>query len=423
MIHYITPTGIASAWVANELRIVEAAGIPYQLHSMRPSRQQFFASDWARRLDARTRLIYPVPGPALAWSLLTAPFRFRLRFFGALANALLGSRESTRNRLAALGHFAIACHWARGLQGEPVALIHSQWIHSAGTIGMYGAWLLGVSFSFTGHAADLFRDRVALRDKIRRADFIICISEFHRRFYLEEGARPEQLHIAYCGIDVDQMAPRPGKRGDGEPFTILSSGRLVGKKGFDVLIDACAQLKRRGRRFRCVIAGDGPLEDDLRAHVARHALEEQVQLTGSPLRQEDIPAFMHTGDVYALACVRAADGDIDGLPQMLMEAMACGLPAISSDLVGIPDLIQDGETGMLLPPGDAGALASALERMMDEPALAKRLAEAGRRRILEVFDIRTSLEPLLDLFRARVAGAARGPERPAVALTGEEPAS
>ena len=407
MIHYITPTGIASAWVANELRIVGGAGIPCRLHSMRASNQKFFASDWARRLDTDTRLIYPLPLGALIASMAAAPRLFGRRFWAALANALFGKRESLRTRVAGVAHFAAACHWARGLRTERVDHIHSQWIHSGGTIGMYGAWLLGVPFSFTGHAADLFRDRCALRDKIRRAAFIICISDFHRRFYLEQGARPEQLHVAYCGIYVDEMTPRPAGAPANEVFTILSSGRLVEKKGFALLLDACAVLKSRGRRFRCVIGGDGPLEPSLRARIARHGLEGVVEMTGKPLKQEEIPAFMHTGDAYALPCVWASDGDVDGLPQMLMEAMACGLPAVSTDLVGIPDLIEDGKTGLLVKTGDVAALAGALERLMDDRALAGRLADAGRRRILADFDIQTSLDPLIRLFRARLESAPR----------------
>ena len=136
--------------------------------------------------------------------------------------------------------------------------IHAQWAHSCGTIGMYGAWLLGVPFSFTGHATDLFRDRVALHDKIRRAEFIICISSFHREFYKKHGARDEQLHLAYCGIDVSDFAPSPSPNRCGERLRILSSGRLVEKKGFPYLIDACRLLADRGVPFECVIAGSGP---------------------------------------------------------------------------------------------------------------------------------------------------------------------
>jgi glycosyltransferase involved in cell wall biosynthesis len=357
-------------------------------------------------MGRETNYLYPLPPVATLVNALAAPVRFGTRFAAAFWNALTGERESLRIRAVTLWHLVVACHWAATLRGQDVRHIHSQWIHSGGTVAMYGAWLLGTSFSFTGHAADLFRNRAALRDKIRRADFIICISDFHRRFYLDNGARPEQLRIAYCGIDTSHFAPRPRNRAEGEPFRILSSGRLVEKKGFRVLIEACAILKARGLDFTCAIAGSGPLDSALRAQVRDAGLDGRVTLTGEALKQEAIPDFMEGGDVYCLPCVWASDNDVDGLPQMLMEAMACGLPAVSTDLVGIPDLVIDGQTGLLVPPEDATALADALQRMAGDPALAQRLAAAGRAHVITDFDLGTCLEPLLDQYRKRLEPSA-----------------
>jgi glycosyltransferase involved in cell wall biosynthesis len=270
---------------------------------------------------------------------------------------------------------------------------------------MYGAWLLDRSFSFTGHAADLFRNRQALATKIARADFIVCISEFHRQFFIGNGADPAKLIVVYCGIDTDHFTPRLRAREAGRPFHILSSGRLVEKKGFADLIRACALLRDSGLDFRCTIGGSGEDEAALRAQIAEAGLGARVTLTGKALKQEDIPDFMAEGDVYALPCVWASDNDVDGLPQMLMEAMGCGLPAISTRLVGIPDLIRDGETGLLVEPGDVEALADALARIAADPLLALRLSEAGHRHLVAMFDINNCLEPLLDKFRARLETA------------------
>lgn len=400
MIHYMTIQGVGDAWVGNELRGVKAAGIPVALHALRRPAKTFFSSGDIAALDRETRTIYPLSkGRALA-ALIAAPFRFGGRFWRALGSALFGPRESLRIRALGLWHLAVACHWAAGLRGERVSLIHSQWAHAGASVAMYGARLLGVPFSFTGHAADLFRERAALRAKIRAAEFIVCISEFHRRFYLSEGARPEQLFVVYCGIDTSHFTPVRRARPAGAPIRILSSGRLVEKKGFDVLIEALALLKAGGRPFEAVIAGSGPLEADLRARIAAKGLEDRVTLTGEALKQEDIPAFMATGDIYTLPCQRAPDGDIDGLPQMLVEAMACGLPSVSTDLVGIPDLVADGETGLLIPSEDAPALAAALARLDDDAALADRLAVAGREIVLSRFDLSTCLEPLLGRYRS-----------------------
>jgi glycosyltransferase involved in cell wall biosynthesis len=405
MIHYMTPKGVGDAWVGNELRIVDRAGIAFVLHALNRPDQTYFSSPDIAALDDATRAIYPVGTLTILGACLAAPFRFGGRFFTALAEALTGPRETVRNRLVGLWHFALACHWAAGLQGDRVSHIHSQWIHSAGTVAMYGAWLLDRSFSFTGHAADLFRNRQALATKIARAEFIVCISEFHRGFYLENGARPEQLFVAYCGIDTRHFTPRRRPRDRNRPWHILSSGRLVEKKGFSDLVRACAILHDRGLDFRCTIAGSGPDDAALRAQIRAAGLDGLVTMTGKALKQEDIPAFMETGDVYALPCVWASDNDVDGLPQMLMEAMACGLPAVSTRLVGIPDLIRDGETGLLVAPNDPGALADALQRLEACDDLADRLSTAGYGHLVTTFDLDRCLDPLLDRFRQKTEAA------------------
>jgi colanic acid/amylovoran biosynthesis glycosyltransferase len=344
----------------------------------------------------------------VALSLLLAPLLFHRRLLAALSNALFGRREHLRARVMGLVHLAVACHAARAMRAapEPVSHIHSQWIHSCGTVAMYLAWLLDVPFSFTGHATDLFRDRCALLDKIERADFIICISTFHRDFYLQHGARPGQCVIAYCGIDPALFHPRRRPAQAERPYRILASGRLVEKKGFAILLDACGLLADRGERFECVVGGSGPLQAALNAQIERLQLGDRVSVTGQALQQEKIIDFMHDGDVYVLPCVWAADGDVDGLPQMLMEAMACGLPAVSTCLVGIPDLIRDGDTGVLVAPNDAATLADALQRLMHDRSLSQRLADAGLRWVHERFDLRTCLDPLIERYRQRLGPAA-----------------
>ncbi|MDC1287711.1 glycosyltransferase, partial [Gammaproteobacteria bacterium] len=364
MIHYITVDGVENATVGSELRRMKKADIPFVLHSLRRPGDTFFTSEEVAQIDRETRVLYPLPKLNFIRSVLVAPFHFRGRFFDALANALFSRRESFAIRLKSLGHFLVACYWAGLLRSEQVDLVHAQWIHSSGTVGMYGAWLIGAPFGFTGHAADLFRDRMALRDKIERADYIICISYFHRDFYLIYGARPEQLRLGYCGIDLDRFSFREPHLNKNEIFTILSSGRLVEKKGFNYLIDACKLLEDR-IDFKCIIAGSGELEDVLNRQIKEFGLGDRVIVTGKPLMQEEISDFMHSGDCYCLPCVWASDNDVDGLPQTLMEAMACGLPSVSTRLVGIPDLVIDNQTGILLEPDDAEAIAGAIRYLHD----------------------------------------------------------
>jgi len=190
----------------------------------------------------------------------------------------------------------------------------------------------------------------------------------------------------------------------------------VPKKGFADLIAACGVLRDRGVEVRCRIGGSGPLEKELRAQVAELGLDDRVELTGELLPQERIPDFMAAGHVYCLPCVWAPDGDVDGLPQMLMEAMACGLPAVSTRLVGIPDLIEHEHTGLLVEPGDVDALADALERLAGDRELRHRLAIAGRERVIETFDLDRCLEPLFRIFRGGTAPTSP-PPRPSEPLS------
>ncbi len=407
MIHYISTNGVAETWIANEIRVFHEAGLPVALHALREPDHLYFRSDWVRALHEGTHRIYPLPPLAFAVSVLLAPVLFGGRFWAALGNALFGRRENVRARLAGIAHLLVACHWARGLrqQDQPVHLIHAQMAHSSATIAMYGAWLLGTAFSFTGHAVDLFRDRVALDDKVRRAAFIACISTFHKDFYRQLGARDEQLVLVYTGTDLTRFTPRPPQDWPaGTPPHIVSTSRLIPKKGLTHLVEACRILATRGVAVRCTIAGSGPLADPLREQIRAASLDDRVQLTGKAMPQEDFPAFLHTADVFCLPCVKAPDGDMDGLPITLMEAMACGVPAVSTRLVGIPDLVIDDETGVLVEPGDPVALADALQGLLADPGRAARLAEAGRHHVQAQFNVETCLEPLIARFRTFLEG-------------------
>jgi glycosyltransferase involved in cell wall biosynthesis len=402
MIHYISTNGVAETWIANEIRVLNEAGLPVVLHALREPDHLYFRSDWVRALHQTTRRIYPLPPVSFATSLLLAPVLFWGRFWGALGNALFGRRENIRARVAGIAHLFVACHWARGLRRrkEPACVIHAQMAHSSATLAMYGAWLLGTRFSFTGHAVDLFRDRVALADKVRRAAFIACISTFHMDFYRRLGAREDQLVLVYTGTDLARFTPLPpGAHRPGTPPHIVSTCRLIPKKGLSHLIEACRILTERGIALRCTIAGSGPLADSLAEQIREAGLDDRVRLTSETMPQEDFPAFLHSADVFCLPCVKAPDGDMDGLPITLMEAMACGVPVVSTRLVGIPDLVIDDETGVLVEPGDRVALADALQALLASPERANRLAEAGRRHVQKRFNIATCLGPLICRFR------------------------
>jgi len=400
LIHYIASNGIGNPWVSLELSVLRREGIPFELHTMRMPQSVFYSSSWANELNESSRPIYPISPFQFVLSLLLAPFLFRSRFIASMWNAFSGKRESPRVRLAGIAHFLVACHWARMIRHENISHIHSQWAHSCATIGMYGAWLLGKTFSFTGHGADLWRDRCALEDKVKRSLFIACISEFHRDLYLKSGASPEQLIIVYCGINPDLFVPKKLNFEKDQPLHIRSSGRLVEKKGYEYLIDACKILVDKGIRIECTIVGNGPLDHSLQDRVRQLNLEECVHVPGKSITYEEMSAFLHEGDVYCLPCVWSSDNDADGLPAVLFEAMASGLPVVSTNLVGIPDLITDGVNGLLVAPCDADSLANAILRLHNNHELARKLAHEGYNTVRQKFNLATCVNPLVSQFRA-----------------------
>jgi colanic acid/amylovoran biosynthesis glycosyltransferase len=211
-IHYMTTIGVGDAWVGNELRVVSRAGIPFVLHALNRPAQTYFSSDDISAINRGTRVIYPLPKSRAAAAVLAAPFRFGGRFFGALWNALTGERESARIRAVGLWHLAVACHWAAGLRGEDVRLIHSQWIHSGGTVAMYGAWLLGVPFSFTGHAADSFATVQRCETRSGGPSSSSAYRSSTAAFSSTHGARPDQLWSSGLLRDRHRAfhAPAPG---------------------------------------------------------------------------------------------------------------------------------------------------------------------------------------------------------------------
>jgi len=271
--------------------------------------------------------------------------------------------------------------------------LHIHMAHAATTIGMYAAKALGIPFSFTGHAADLFRERCLLKEKLRRAAFVACISEWHRDWYRTICHRPDaEYPVIRCGVAVPD-APVPAR--SGPPLTLLGLGRLVPKKGFDVLIEACRILVGEGLAIECTIAGDGP---------EIHRL--QALADGLPVRfpgaiaNRDVPALLRGTDIFALPCQISPDGDRDGIPVVLMEAMAMGVCAVSGDLPTIRELILDNESGRLVPPGDPQALATCLRALAGDPSLRASLAREGRRRIEEEFSSGKNLARLLAAFNA-----------------------
>ena len=299
--------------------------------------------------------------------------------------------------------------------------LHAHFASWPATVAYFASRLSGVGFSFTAHAKDIYLNDVDagwLEERLAAARFVVTVCEFNRRHLLGRFDRiPEDaVRLVYNGIDLDFFALAPGPR---EPGLILSIGRLVPKKGFDVLVDACAILRGRGVPFRCAILGDGPERAALSARIDALRLSGSVELMGG-LTQDQILVWLRQASVMALACVEDRDGNRDALPTVLLEAMGTGCPVVSTELTGIPEIVESGRSGLLVPPGSSAALADALAAVLSAPALAGERARCARRRAEERFDLRKSASALEACFRAallRHKAAAKAP------LTRAQPAA
>lgn len=273
--------------------------------------------------------------------------------------------------------------------------------HFAGMAARTAFWVrqfFGIPYSFTAHANDIFAPRdfvVSLPKLIEAAAAVVTVSDYAagdlKARFPGSAAKIQRI---YNGVDLSRF--HPPDPGSGTP-AIVSIGRLIEKKGFADLISACSLLTSRRRRFTCEIIGEGPLEEILRAQIARDDVGGCVRLAG-PQTQAQIALRLAHATIFALPCTREADGAMDNLPTVIMEAMAAGLPVISTPLGGIPEMVEHEVNGELVPERDPPAICAAMERLISDPERARRFGDKGRQIAQEKFSIERSGRELRQLF-------------------------
>ncbi len=404
---YIGVDVLNNATICNEAAGLLELGVPLAIATVKTFEKATFNEGLDELAAVRAAMISvgSMPKSLRIADAILAPVRFPIGFWRMLIQAILTPCEGPRQKAAFLSQIlpaiAIASEWRR--LGYDIRHLHAHWAHTATGVAMHIGRLIGVGYSMTGHANDLFVHRVALRPKVLSARFVHCIAEYHRLFYLALGAKAERLPVVYCGIDTRRFDAGAFSRPSEAPATFVGVGRLVEKKGFRELIEACRILKDRGKSFQCVIAGSGPEEKSLREHIERHGVGDVVSITGKAVPQADLPSLLGQFRFMALPCVKDSEGDMDGLPQVLMESMACGRPAVSTKLVGIPDLIRDGIDGLLVTTGNVPELADALERMLADDALVDRMGESGAEFVRRNFDRASNVKRVAELFSWAIA--------------------
>jgi len=302
-----------------------------------------------------------------------------LRFLGTLWGCLgAGYRDNALScRLRAPLQFALGAELASILcRDGGYGRVHAQFVDAGSTVAFAASRLADLPFSFTNHTA---YNPFLLPLKARHADRVVSISEYDRERVIEDCGEEVRSKIVVnrIGIDIDSWA---AVRRRPEPLRALVVGGLREKKGHDVLLEAVGRLAQKGVAVRVRVAGGGAAEKDLQALAARHGARAEFLGPVSPAAVRDELA---RAAVFVLPCRRAANGDVDGIPVVLMEAMAAGVPVVSTRISGIPELIEDGVSGLLAEPGDVASLAAALQRVLGDAEFARRLGEAGARRVRE----------------------------------------
>jgi glycosyltransferase involved in cell wall biosynthesis len=383
---------LSETFVLNEFLEVRRQGLDVLLYALLDPEE--------RVVDKAALALQPQVGYL---NLAGRPWRSRARLAGgALVQAITnpiglarvaGALVSVNRSVPALRHAVEALWFARELRRCGVAHLHAHFAHSPAAVAYLTKLAGGPAFSFTAHAKDLYTTLPRnLRARARAAAFVVTCTEANGRFLREllAGGAPVQIHVVHHGTDLLRFDPA---RRRPEPGTVLSVGRLVPKKGFRTLLDALAAVRSE---FCCDLYGGGPLRAELEAHAEMLGLATRVGFHGAAPHDAIVEAYTRAA-VFVLAPVVLDDGDRDGIPNVLVEAMAAGVPVVSTRISGIPELIDDGVNGLLVEPGDARGLAAAIERLLADRELATRLAQAGRRTVERAFDVRANSTRIVEM--------------------------
>jgi glycosyltransferase involved in cell wall biosynthesis len=400
----------SETFIVREILAHERAGLAIEIFALRPPIDGYF-QDLIARVRARVNYLY-LPAEGLFSEPMSAATFTANHFWRSLtlAGEVLPNFWPTLGDLrdAQARDLYQALQLAREVRLKQLDHLHAPFASEAATVARLGARLAGVTYSFTARAKDIFHESVQqddLRQKFRDAAGVVTVSDFHLD-YLRQTYGPLASHVqrVYNGLDLEEF---PYETPRVRPPRILAIGRLVEKKGFSDLLDACAHLARRGSSFSCRIIGSGPLKADLWAQIQRLGLQERVELPGS-LPQSEVIKEVRGAAALAAPCIVCADGDRDGLPNVIQEALALGTPVVSTDVTGIPEVVRHGETGLLVPQHDPPALAAALERLLSDSELRVELATRARRFMEAEFDIHRNTARRRALFRAAVSGQRAG---------------
>jgi glycosyltransferase involved in cell wall biosynthesis len=405
---------LSQTFVVNEIRALEQLGVRVHIfavtHPHEPLVQPQVAEVAApvAYLDgapARRRWIVLWEHLLLA---LLAPHRYWRTLYYLARHPEFDEGYTASSRYACFAQAVLLAHLLRRerRQGRGIDHLHAHFAHDPALIAQLAHLLTGIPYTFTAHARDIYQiPRQALAERIKRAGAVItcCATNVDYLKTATAAAQHAKLRVIHNGINLSEFHPAPGESDAAAPL-ILSASRLAEKKGYPDLLHACQVLVQMGYAFRCVIYGSGPLQAELAGLVTQLGLAEHVTLAGACTQQE-LRAVMPQAAIFALTPFVTEDGDRDGVPTVLAEAMACGVPVVSTTVAGIPELVTHQHNGLLAEPHDVKSMAGALAALLGDAALRKSLGAAARHTVAEQFDLRAGAHQLANLFAGMAAGA------------------
>ncbi|OAI04387.1 hypothetical protein A1353_13375 [Methylomonas methanica] len=418
----------SETFITNEIHLLETLGLKLSIFSIK----QLEGQKHHAVVDAIRAPVTYLPQASdltghsfLAWLIENLPkfapshgrlfLKRPINYLGALLECLgmsLKYRNGWREwpRTVFIKEFLQAGYIAESvLQNPTIRHLHAHFCHGATTIAMFASRISGLPFTFTAHAKDIYLRELnpgdLLQIKMSRAKFAVTCTSANQEHLDACKGSDIAVHRIYHGLDTDLFVPEPRKQASSDQIpTILSVGRLVEKKGFDYLVKACAILRDRGVKFNCrIVGGADKYVQVIKQLIADLDLQDIVSLSGA-VTQEELRGIYQQGDVFALPCLVVDNGDRDGIPNVLVEAMAMEMPVISTDISGIPELIQDQINGLLVPEKNAQAMADAIQSLLDDQSLRLRLGQTARQTVCRDFNSRHTTVALKKLFDACLEG-------------------
>ena len=377
---------LTETFILAELEAMDRAGVRIELHPLLRQTGEPVQPAAARWVERAHFL------PFVSAGILRSQLAFlrdrgrRRRYLRAFVDMIQGTWRSPNFLLGGLGIFAKVAHMSLAMLDEGVDHVHCHFANHPALAGWIIHRLTGIPYSFTAHGSDLHVDRTMLPTKVAEAAFVVTISGDNRTLIESTAgaAAAGKVEVIHCG--VDPAAFRPADRLADGPLRIVAIGTLHEVKGQVHLIDACRRLAERGVAFTCRFIGDGPDRERLASLIDTSGLADRVMLLGR-MTSDAVAAELGASDVLVAPSVPTRGGKREGIPVVLMEAMAAGLPVVASRLSGIPELVTDEVSGLLVAPGDDAALADALARLAADPDLRRTLGAAGRATVQRDFDV------------------------------------